>query len=130
MRFLLDTHFIVWWLDDSPRMGAAARKLIATGDCAVSVISLMELRLKIAAGKMIMPKGVSAHRQLEAEGFALLPMMPEHVEESARFENAHADIYDRILLGAAACERRVLLTRDAALLALAKANRLAFVREA
>ena len=46
-----------------------------------------------------------------------------------RFEQSHPDIYDRLLLGAAIVESCTLLTRDAALLALAKKAKLAWVME-
>ena len=59
----------------------------------------------------------------------MLPLTSEHVEESTRFEPVHNDVFDRLLLGAAAAENFTLLTRDAALLALAKKAKLAWVVE-
>jgi hypothetical protein len=41
-----------------------------------------------------------------------------------RFENAHPDIYDRMLLAVAGVERRVLLTREVTLFALGSKARL------
>ena len=45
------------------------------------------------------------------------------------FEPAHNDVFDRLLLGAAAAENFTLFTRDATLLALAKKATLAWVVE-
>ena len=129
MKLLLDTHFVIWWLSNSPRLSRQTRLLIAETDCAVSAVSLIEIRLKVAARKLAPPPGASAARQIITEGFASLPLTPEHVEESARFEYSHPDIYDRLLLGTATIEGRTLLTCDAALLALAKTAQLGFVVE-
>jgi len=32
MRLMLDTHVLLWWLQDSPRLGQMARSLIADPD--------------------------------------------------------------------------------------------------
>ena len=129
MRLLLDTHIAIWWLAGSARLGKEARKLIEGGDCAVSTASLIETRFLSLAGKAEIPEVPVIVRHLEQDGIALLPLMASHIAESTRFENSHTDIYDRMLLGAAAVENRALLTRDAALLALAKKARLGFVVE-
>jgi PIN domain nuclease of toxin-antitoxin system len=129
MRLLLDTHFVLWWLGGSTKLGAASRRLITAGDCAVSTASFIEIRMKSAAGKLTVPPVAALQSQLESEGFSIVALTPAHVEASARFEQGHADIFDRLLLGTAAIEGRTLLTRDAAILALARQANLAFVRE-
>lgn len=129
MRYLLDTHFVIWWLAGSPRLTSTARQKIIDNDCAVSAASLIEMQMKTATGKLAPPRGASAAKQLASEGFTVLSLTPEHIEESARFEQAHADFYDRLMLATAAVEGRVLLTRDAALLDLAKKAGLSFVTE-
>lgn len=129
MRILLDTHMAIWWLAGSMRLGKSARQMIESGDCAVSAATLIETRFLALAGKAEIPDVPVIVRHLEQNGIVLLPLTDSHIAESMRFDNSHADIYDRMLLGAAAVESRTLLTRDAALLALAKKARLAFVVE-
>ncbi len=126
---MLDTHFVLWWLGGNAKLGASSRRLIAAGDCAVSTASFIEIRTKSAAGKLSVPPVAALHSQLESEGFGIVALTPAHVEAGARFEQGHADVFDRLLLGTAAIEGRTLLTRDAAILVLAKQARLAFVRE-
>ena len=129
MRLLLDTHIAIWWLAGSPRLGTRSRVLIQDSDCAVSAATLIETRFLALAGRAEIPDASVIVRHLEQDGIALIPLAASHIAESARFENSHADIYDRMLLGTAAIENRALLTRDAALLALAKKARLGFVAE-
>ena len=129
MRLLLDTHMVVWWLAGSVRLGKRARTLIEESDCAVSAASLIETRFIALTRKAEIPDVSLIAEHLAKDGIALVPLMPSHIAESMRFENSHSDIYDRMLLGTAAIENRVLLTRDAALLALARKARLEFVAE-
>jgi PIN domain nuclease of toxin-antitoxin system len=129
VRLLLDTHFVLWWLSGSSKLGQTSRRLISAADCAVSTASFIEMRMKCAAGKLSLPPVAQLQSQLREEGFQVLALTPAHVEASARFEQTHPDPLDRLLLGTAAVEGRALLTRDAALLALADRAKLGFVRE-
>ena len=129
MRLLLDTHIVVWWLAGSARLGKRARTLIEENDCAVSAATLIETRFIALTGKAEIPDVPVIVEHLAKDGIALVPLLASHIAESTRFENSHADIYDRMLLGTAAAENRTLLTRDVALLALAKMARLGFVAE-
>lgn len=57
MKILLDSHFPLWWLDDSAELGAVARKVIAEPENLVffSADSLWELRIKGGLGKVDLP---------------------------------------------------------------------------
>lgn len=54
MRFLLDTHALLWWLNDDDRLGGHMRGLIADpeNDVLVSVVSLWEITVKLRIGKL------------------------------------------------------------------------------
>lgn len=129
MRLLLDTHFVYWWLSGSPKLGKSARATIESNDCAASAVSLVESRIKAMTGQLTLPEPHIIERHLLGDDIPMIALTAAHISESARFEHAHPDLYDRLLLGTAAAENRTLLTRDAALLALAKKARLAFVTE-
>lgn len=129
MKLLLDTHFVYWWLSDSPKLGKHARATIETNECAASAVSLIESRIKTMTGRLTVPELHIIESHLINDGILMIPLSAAHVAQSVRFEHAHPDLYDRLLLGTAAAEGRILLTRDAALLALAKKARLGFVVE-
>jgi PIN domain nuclease of toxin-antitoxin system len=53
MNLLVDSHVLIWWLDDDPRLAAVTRSLIESADNVfVSVMSIWELGIKSAAGKI------------------------------------------------------------------------------
>lgn len=57
MNFLLDTHTLIWVLENNPTLTAAARKAIIDGDntACVSAVSVWEISNKRALGKLDAP---------------------------------------------------------------------------
>jgi PIN domain nuclease of toxin-antitoxin system len=112
MRILLDTHIYLWWLEDSPLLSKAARKVI---DGAVSVYvssaSLWEALIKISLGKLEAdPAELVAG--IRASGFIPLPIAPEHTLTLASLAHHHKDPFDRMLLCQAITEPLRLVTAD------------------
>jgi PIN domain nuclease of toxin-antitoxin system len=116
-RYLLDTHLIYWWMTADARLGKDTQRIIAKSEIVVSSASIWEMVLKNATGKLPLPQG-SITEQLEAQGFALLPILPRHIEAARSLICTHSDPFDRLLIAQAYDERLTLLTRDAAILEL------------
>lgn len=116
-RYLLDTHLIYWWMTADARLGKATQRIISNSEIIVSTASIWEMVLKNAKGKLPLPLGAITE-QLEAQGFALLPVLPRHIEAVRSLSCVHADPFDRLLIAQAYDERLMLLTRDAAILGL------------
>ena len=116
-RYLLDTHLIYWWMTADARLGKDTQRIIAKSEIVVSTASIWEMVLKNAKGKLPLPQG-SITEQLEAQGFALLPILPRHIEAARSLICTHADPFDRLLIAQAYDERLTLLTRDTAILEL------------
>ncbi|GAO36289.1 twitching motility protein PilT [Sulfuricella sp. T08] len=116
-RYLLDTHLIYWWMTADARLGKTTQRIIEKSEIVISTASLWEMVLKNAKGKLPLPQG-SLSEQLEAQGFALLPILPRHIEAARSLTCIHADPFDRLIIAQANDERLTLLTRDAAILEL------------
>lgn len=113
MRVLLDSHVVLWWLDDSPAIGPRCRDLIGSADEAfVSAVTPWELGIKRALGKLTMPDGLV--EQLESEGFDPLPITAAHAEQAPALPPHHRDPFDRMLVAQAQLETLVLVTADRA----------------
>src|SRR5690606_7359133 len=52
LKLLLDSHVLVWWMNDDARLGAARRRAIARAEVYFSPLSAWELGLKILAGRL------------------------------------------------------------------------------
>jgi PIN domain nuclease of toxin-antitoxin system len=118
VRLLLDTQVALWWLTASPRLSKASRDLMARSACAVSVASVWEVALEHGLGKL----SVSPRRfrdEMRSAGAVILSVSDEHVLVAADLAVTHRDPFDRLLLGVSQSDDLVLLTADAALIALA-----------
>ncbi len=112
MKFLLDTHLLLWWLSNSPLLPEQARQLIGdpNNTIFVSAVSLWEVWLKSSIGKLRVPAGFA--RKLAAEPFEDLPLRAEHAPAVATLEWHHRDPFDRMLIAQAIRENLVFLTAN------------------
>lgn len=117
-RLLLDTHTFLWWADDSPQLGAAARKAIGDGgnECYLSLASCWELSIKSSLGKLRLVKPVErfVSEQLAANAFTLLGVEMRHVAKVAKMPFHHRDPFDRLLIAQATTEKLIIVTPDSA----------------
>jgi len=108
---LLDTHALLWWLDDSERLGPEARRLIMTGEVFVSIVSLWEIATKHGLGKLaIAPEPVSS--AIDRSGFVVLDVARHHCFALARLPLHHRDPFDRMLIAQAVSEQLPIMTAD------------------
>jgi len=118
VRLLLDTHVLLWMLDDSPRLGTRARELMTArgAECLVSAVSFWEIAIKASLRRKDFR--VDADRLVDAcqsAGLRSLSFTPAHAVRVARLPPHHADPFDRALVAQAVTESLTLLTRDATL---------------
>ena len=118
MRLLLDTQIALWWLTASPRLPKAARDLVGTSFCALSVASIWEVALKHRTGKLSVAPEPFRDAMREA-GALVVSITDRHVLGTAALEALHRDPFDRLLVSVARAENLTLLTADEALIALA-----------
>ena len=114
MRVLLDTHAFLWWVLEDPRLSAGARSVIAAPDTdvVVSAVSAWEIAIKIAIGKLSLPKGADIAAELAHSGFLALPVEIEHAENVRSLPPLHRDPFDRLLVAQARVEGLTLVTVD------------------
>lgn len=116
MKLLLDTHVLIWWLQDSDRIRARARAAIEDGanEVYVSAASAWEIAIKAGRGKLHVPPTVGRWlpRELERNGFLALPIALLHALTVADLPPHHSDPFDRILLAQAKVEGMHLVSAD------------------
>jgi PIN domain nuclease of toxin-antitoxin system len=112
---LLDTHALLWWLEDDRRLSAGARKAIEEPaiQVLVSAGSLWEIAIKHQLGKLKAPNLVNDfERELDQEGFVELPISAKHAIRAAFLPAKHKDPFDRVLIAQAEIEGVPIVTRD------------------
>jgi PIN domain nuclease of toxin-antitoxin system len=117
MRFFIDTHYVLWAAINSTRMEPWAKRLIAdlNNEILVSAASIYEISLKVRYGKL--PQAVEFESDLIVNiesrlGYTLLPLEPEAMMRAARFEDLHADPFDRMIAAHAIQNNLPLLSTD------------------
>ncbi len=113
-RILLDTHLLLWAVAEPRKLPPGARRRIEAADVFVSAVSILEVSIKAALGKLAAdPAELLA--EIEPAGFTLLPITGEHAAAVARLPAVHTDPFDRMLVAQAKTEPLLLLTNDSVL---------------
>jgi PIN domain nuclease of toxin-antitoxin system len=112
VKILLDTHCLIWLLDDSGRLTPTARRLISQAETVFfSTASIWELGLKWRKGKIdVQPRAIAAAAL--SVGLQELPIALEAVLISSELETDHGDPFDRLLYAQARHGKLKLLTVD------------------
>ncbi len=118
MRFLLDTHTLLWWLFDDPGLSSNARDIIADSEngIVVSSASAWEIATKHRLGRL--PAATELVRDVagwvERAGLTELPITIPHAQRAGSWTQSHRDPFDRMLAAQSAVEDLPLITRDPA----------------
>lgn len=112
MTLLLDTHVLLWLAAGDPRLGAEARAAVVAGRPQVSAISLWEVAIKTAAGRLRAP---GLRQTLDDAGVVELAFSSRHAWAAGELPLHHRDPFDRALVAQARVEGLVLVTADTSL---------------
>ncbi len=116
MRFLLDTHALLWAFNGDPSLSPSARRLIEDwgNELLVSAASVWEIATKVRLGKLPTGQLVIADlddclSRLGAEG---LPISLSHAARSGTLPGDHRDPFDRMLIAQAQSENLPIISND------------------
>jgi PIN domain nuclease of toxin-antitoxin system len=116
VRYLADTHALLWWAEDSSRLSRRARSVFARADSEIlfSVASSWELSIKLALGrvKLSTPLDEFLHVELPRQAVDVFPIDTRHVVRTAGLPPHHRDPFDRMLIAQALVEDIPVLTAD------------------
>ena len=114
-RLLLDTHLVLWWLNDDPRLPKPVVKRVRAQEAEVFVsqASLWEMAIKVSIGRLHVDLP-ELERQVPLQGFRWLPIRNAHLLAVADLETDanHRDPFDRLLVSQSRTEPMLLLTAD------------------
>lgn len=113
MKFLLDTHALLWWMDGSAALGVSKRALIEDpgNDVLVSIASLWEVVIKVQVGKLKADAG-EIMATMDVQGIRVLHIQAAHFNVLARLPRFHKDPFDHLLIAQAMVEGATLMTDD------------------
>jgi PIN domain nuclease of toxin-antitoxin system len=112
---LLDTHALLWWLLDDPRLSQRARREIQSADeVLVSSASGWEIAIKHRSGKLDLRawKPVELPSLLERAYLEELPVTLPHAIRAGSLPGKHRDPFDRLLIAQSLIEEIPIVTID------------------
>jgi PIN domain nuclease of toxin-antitoxin system len=109
---LLDTHALIWSLEDSPQLSPTARSVIedASNVVLASVVSAWEIAIKKTLGKLSAPDDIEA--AIDAAAFTKRTITFADAQRLGKLPPHHRDPFDRMLISQALVDGTSIVTRD------------------
>ncbi len=117
MRLLLDTHTLIWFVLNNPRLSTTARALIfnPANDILISPATYWEIAIKVSSSNYILnePYDDFIKRAIEGNNMAILPIEPKHTSALIGLPYHHRDPFDRLIIAQAIVEGIPIVGVDA-----------------
>jgi PIN domain nuclease of toxin-antitoxin system len=115
VRLLLDTDALIWTLARPQRLSDYAAEAIRdrSNEVLVSVVSVWEIGVKRAKGKLDMPGNLEA--MIAEKEFDPLPLALRHALTIEALPQQHHDPFDRMIIAQTQVEGLTLVTSDRAM---------------
>jgi PIN domain nuclease of toxin-antitoxin system len=118
MSYLIDTHILLWWIFDDPKLGNECREIIRNPDntIIVSSASACEIATKYRIGKLPEAKQIVENYSqiLRQAKFLELAIATNHALRAGSLPIAHREQFDRMIMTQAEIEKSPVITYDAA----------------
>ena len=115
MKYLVDTHLLIWTVLDSAKLPNRAKKILEEddGEYYFSAASVWEIALKRQKHPERFPFTATEARDLFlAAGFIEQAVSSKHSAAVEDLPHIHGDPFDRLLVAQAQCDGMKLLTHD------------------
>lgn len=126
MKYLLDTHVLLWALENNPKLSTDVRELLRSAspeELCVSTVSLWEIAIKISIGKLkIAHSSQEVFALLKESEIVVLDITPEVAILVEKLPFHHKDPFDRLLICQAQYHNLQLVSDDSAFKSYAELN--------
>jgi len=110
MRYLADTHILLWWLSDNKELTEEERYILQNEAVWISTGAIWEIVIKVRIGKLNIPGNIE--EVLNKQSFEILDISLDHVLALETLEEHHSDPFDRIQVAQCITEGLTFMTRD------------------
>ena len=118
MKFLLDTHTFLWFVNDNPKLSVRLKDLIEDENNVsyLSIASLWEMSIKYNLGKLTLAPDYEEFIEEEVvkSSINLLNIELEHLKINATLPFHHRDPFDRLIIAQSLAEELPIITVDSA----------------
>ena len=116
MRYVLDTHILLWYANGDRRLKGSTLDLLQedSAQLCVSAASLWELSIKESLGKLELEGGYSkwTEQNILRQPYEIMMIEIEHFNQLSSLPWHHRDPFDRLILSQCMMEKAHLVTHD------------------
>ena len=115
MKYLLDTHTFLWFLQNDDRLSTQIRNTIENNkDIYISIVSLWEIAIKLSIQKLNLTNRTieDLFNSCREKDFSILNITFEHIKNIIDLPLIHRDPFDRMFIAQAKVEDMTLVTCD------------------
>lgn len=116
MKLLLDSHVVIWWVDQYRLISPAARAAVADpkNELIISAATIWEIGIKVGIGrlKLSRPYRDWMNQAITDLRAAILPISVEYADVQANLPPHHGDPFDRLLVAQSEAEKISLVSND------------------
>jgi PIN domain nuclease of toxin-antitoxin system len=118
ISYLIDTHILLWWIFDDPKLNLECRDIIRNPahSILVSSVTAWEIATKYRIGKLPEAEEIVKDypKILATAKFIELPVTSAHALRAGTLPILHRDPFDRMIMAQAELEKMPVITYDAA----------------
>jgi len=117
-RYLLDTHSLIWFQENNPKIPEQVMTIISEQDNIIlfSQVSLFEISIKQKIGKLpsFYATVEEVYQQAIKDGFTFITIQNKHIFNytNVKLIEDHRDPFDRLLIATAIEESTTILSAD------------------
>ncbi len=116
MKLLLDSHAVIWWVDQHELLSSLAYDAIEEpkNDLLVSAATIWEISIKVGIGKLKLsqPYRDWMNHAITSLRATTLPITVEYADIQASLPPYHGDPFDRLLIAQSRSENLTLVSSD------------------
>ena len=115
MRILIDTHILIWHLEDDEKLSSYHGLLIEdpANTVSISVASFWEIAIKVSRGKLSLSRPMNEIvSHIQQSTITVMAIEPEHTIQVAQLPFIHNDPFDRMIIAQALAEDLSLISTD------------------
>ena len=116
MKLLLDTHTLLWLVENDPQLSQAALDLLVDpgNELLLSPATYWELAIKISIRKYQLADPLADYiaEAVQLYGLSILPIDVKHAEAIVTLPHHHKDPFDRMLIAQSIVENVALVSSD------------------
>ena len=116
MKYLLDTHTLLWITTDDPKLSKKAKNIYldAENEILLSIASIWELAIKSSIGKITFQKDLDDFIDFHVKGnnIEILKIELPHVLRIEKLPFHHRDPFDRLIIAQAIEDNLKILGAD------------------